>query len=178
MWSWCSSCGGGYEECGLQAIKTLRFTEVCSDKVEGSHPLPPSTQKSAWAPASLNESPRNSASSDLRTPCSLVLTESLNGLQIYACHCSVLLYHSNELWTVSMLNVSHVALDWTQQSRCLPSPEDGSRSSFQNVCVFSYFESGRWTKSKNPVSLCVIHHRQNPTASRIITFGILMSSVL
>jgi hypothetical protein len=26
----------------------------------------------------------------------------------------------------------------------------------------NYLESGRWTKSENPVILCVIHHRQNP----------------
>jgi hypothetical protein len=25
--------------------------------------------------------------------------------------------------------------------------------------------SGRWTKSENPISLCVIHHRQNPIVS-------------
>jgi hypothetical protein len=30
----------------------------------------------------------------------------------------------------------------------------------------NYFESGRWTKSENPVILCVIHHRQNPIESR------------
>jgi hypothetical protein len=27
---------------------------------------------------------------------------------------------------------------------------------------FNYLESGQWTKSENPVILCVIHHRQNP----------------
>jgi hypothetical protein len=26
-------------------------------------------------------------------------------------------------------------------------------------------ESGRWTKSENPLILCVIHHRQNPVES-------------
>jgi hypothetical protein len=36
---------------------------------------------------------------------------------------------------------------------------------FPKRCVFSNFESGRWTKSENPVSLCVIHHRQNPIVS-------------
>jgi hypothetical protein len=29
----------------------------------------------------------------------------------------------------------------------------------------NYFESGRWTKSENPVILCVIHHRQKPIES-------------
>jgi hypothetical protein len=43
----------------------------------------------------------------------------------------------------------------------VPSPEDGNRSSFQNVVFLSYLESGQWTKSKNPVSLSVIHNRQN-----------------
>jgi hypothetical protein len=48
-----------------------------------------------------------------------------------------------------------------------PSPEDGNRSSFRNV-VFLFSNSsepGRWTKSENPLILCVIHHRQNPTES-------------
>jgi hypothetical protein len=33
--------------------------------------------------------------------------------------------------------------------------------------VFSsnYLESGRWTKSENPVILCVMHRRQNPMES-------------
>jgi hypothetical protein len=45
----------------------------------------------------------------------------------------------------------------TQYSRCLPSPEDGNRSSFRNVVLFpyNYLESGRWTKSENPVILCI-----------------------
>jgi hypothetical protein len=29
----------------------------------------------------------------------------------------------------------------------------------------NYLESGRWTKSENPVILCAIHHRQNPIES-------------
>jgi hypothetical protein len=29
----------------------------------------------------------------------------------------------------------------------------------------NYLESGRWTKSENPVILCVIQHRQNPIES-------------
>jgi hypothetical protein len=54
-----------------------------------------------------------------------------------------------------------------QQNRCLPSPEDGNRSSFRNVVFLSpnSLESGRWTKSENPLILCVIHHRQNPIES-------------
>jgi hypothetical protein len=37
----------------------------------------------------------------------------------------------------------------------------------QWISCFSsnYLESGRWTKSENPVILCVIHHRQNPIES-------------
>jgi hypothetical protein len=34
----------------------------------------------------------------------------------------------------------------------------------------NYLESGRWTKSENPVILCVIHHRQNPIESRTPVF--------
>jgi hypothetical protein len=42
-----------------------------------------------------------------------------------------------------------------------PSPEDGNRFNFRNV-VFSILQNtGRWKKSKNPVILCVIHHRRN-----------------
>jgi hypothetical protein len=26
-------------------------------------------------------------------------------------------------------------------------------------------KSGRWTKSENPISLCIIHHRRNPIVS-------------
>jgi hypothetical protein len=39
---------------------------------------------------------------------------------------------------------------------CLPSPEDGNRSSFRNVVFFIVIheKSGRWTKSENPISLC------------------------
>jgi hypothetical protein len=33
----------------------------------------------------------------------------------------------------------------------------------------NYFESGRWTKSENPVIMCVIHHRQNPIESTYLT---------
>jgi hypothetical protein len=36
---------------------------------------------------------------------------------------------------------------------------------FPKRCVFSNFESRWWTKSENPVSLCVIHHHQNPIVS-------------
>jgi hypothetical protein len=56
---------------------------------------------------------------------------------------------------------------WTQQSRRLPSPEDENRSRFRNVVFLSSnsLESGRWTKSENPLILCVIHHRPNPIES-------------
>jgi hypothetical protein len=42
--------------------------------------------------------------------------------------------------------------------------EGGNRSSFQNV-VFS-----RWTNSKNPVIVSVIHRRQNPLESASTNF--------
>jgi hypothetical protein len=43
------------------------------------------------------------------------------------------------------------------------SPEDGNRSSFR-IAVFSSIQnSGEWTKSRNPVVVSVIHHRQNPS---------------
>jgi hypothetical protein len=46
-----------------------------------------------------------------------------------------------------------------------PSPEDQNRSRFRKFMFSSsnYLESGRWTKSKNLLILCVIHHRQNHT---------------
>jgi hypothetical protein len=39
----------------------------------------------------------------------------------------------------------------------------------ETSCFFSsnYLETGRWTKSENPVILCVIHHRQNPIKSTV-----------
>jgi hypothetical protein len=42
-------------------------------------------------------------------------------------------------------------------------PEDGNRSSFRNVVLFLslFFIPGRWIESENPISLKVIHHRQN-----------------
>jgi hypothetical protein len=33
----------------------------------------------------------------------------------------------------------------------------------------NYLESGRWTKSENPVILCVVHHRQNPTENLLLS---------
>jgi hypothetical protein len=41
---------------------------------------------------------------------------------------------------------------------CLPSPEDGNRSSFCNVLFLSSnsLESEQWTKSKTPLILCYI----------------------
>jgi hypothetical protein len=35
----------------------------------------------------------------------------------------------------------------------VPSPENGNRSSFRNVVFSSFYNTGRWTKSKNPVIL-------------------------
>jgi hypothetical protein len=48
-----------------------------------------------------------------------------------------------------------------------PSPEDGNISSFRSFVLSSIciWNSGRWTKSRNPVILSVIHHRQNPSDS-------------
>jgi hypothetical protein len=34
-----------------------------------------------------------------------------------------------------------------------PSTEDGNRSNFRNVVFFCFLNTGRWTKSKNPVVL-------------------------
>jgi hypothetical protein len=48
-----------------------------------------------------------------------------------------------------------------------PSPEDGYRSNFQNVVFSSFLEPPAMEKSKNPVILNVIHHRQNPLESTI-----------
>jgi hypothetical protein len=45
-----------------------------------------------------------------------------------------------------------------------PSPEDGKRSSFQNVVFSRIPDNGK--SPKNPVILCVIHHRQNRLESK------------
>jgi hypothetical protein len=51
-------------------------------------------------------------------------------------------------------NLNHWTRD--QQSSCLPlSPEEGNGSSFRNVVFSSIRDSGRGTKSRNPVSLSV-----------------------
>jgi hypothetical protein len=42
-----------------------------------------------------------------------------------------------------------------------PPPDDGNRSSFRNVVFSSFYSTGRWKKSKNPVILTDIHHHQN-----------------
>jgi hypothetical protein len=47
----------------------------------------------------------------------------------------------------------------------LPSPEEGSRSSFWNVFSSVFQNTGRWTKSRNQVILSVIPQRQNPLES-------------
>jgi hypothetical protein len=39
-------------------------------------------------------------------------------------------------------------------------PEDGRRSSFQNVILLKY---RRWTKSKKPLLQIITHHCQNPS---------------
>jgi hypothetical protein len=44
---------------------------------------------------------------------------------------------------------------------------------FPKRCVFHCYlgkKSGRWTKSEKPISLCVIHHRQNPIVSTMRLF--------
>jgi hypothetical protein len=49
---------------------------------------------------------------------------------------------------------------------CLPPlPEDGNKPSFRNAVFSSTYNSSRCTKSRNPVILSVIHHRQNPSDS-------------
>jgi hypothetical protein len=50
---------------------------------------------------------------------------------------------------------------------CLPSHEARNRSSFRNVVLSSISNSGRWTKSSNPMILNIIHHRQNPLDSAV-----------
>jgi hypothetical protein len=62
---------------------------------------------------------------------------------------------------------SDPALGWLQ-SIFFPSPEDGNRSSFRNVVFFLslFLIPGRWIKSKNPISLKVIHHHQNPIVTK------------
>jgi hypothetical protein len=46
-----------------------------------------------------------------------------------------------------------------------PSPEDGNRSSLRYVVFSSILNSGRWTKSRNPVILSVKQYRENPLDS-------------
>jgi hypothetical protein len=46
-----------------------------------------------------------------------------------------------------------------------PSPDDGNRYSFRNVVFSSILNSERWTKSKNPVTLGVMHHREKTSES-------------
>jgi hypothetical protein len=38
--------------------------------------------------------------------------------------------------------------------------------------LLNSLQSGRWTKSENPLILCVIHHRQNPIQSTLISPGL------
>jgi hypothetical protein len=58
--------------------------------------------------------------------------------------------------------VMEVSSKGPNRVRVSRSPEEGNRSSFRNA-VFSSFENTvRWTLSKTPTILSVIHHRQNP----------------
>jgi hypothetical protein len=40
----------------------------------------------------------------------------------------------------------------------------------------NYLKPGRWTKSENPVILCVIHHRQNPIESTLVAVEQLLQN--
>jgi hypothetical protein len=46
-----------------------------------------------------------------------------------------------------------------------PPSEDGNRSNFRKVVFAIMYNSGRWTKSINPVIMSVIQHGQNPLHS-------------
>jgi hypothetical protein len=48
----------------------------------------------------------------------------------------------------------------------------------ETLCFFIVIweKSGRWTKSENPISLCVIHHRQNPIVSIVLYFCYFVST--
>jgi hypothetical protein len=61
----------------------------------------------------------------------------------------------------------------TQQNRFFPSPENGNRSTFRNVVFFLslFLIPGRWIESENPISLKVIHHRQNPIVINCIIWN-------
>jgi hypothetical protein len=48
------------------------------------------------------------------------------------------------------------------------SPEDGNRPSFLNVVLSDISNSRRWTKSRNPVILSAVLHRQNPLDSTFV----------
>jgi hypothetical protein len=43
--------------------------------------------------------------------------------------------------------------------------KDGNRSSFRNPVCSSFQNTGRWTKSQNPVILSFMRYRQNPLES-------------
>jgi hypothetical protein len=53
----------------------------------------------------------------------------------------------------------------TQQSVSLHLRTETDPVSETSCFSSNYLESGRWTKSGNPVILCVIHHRQSPIES-------------
>jgi hypothetical protein len=69
----------------------------------------------------------------------------------------------------------------TQLNRCLhPSPGDGNRSSFGNVVISSFENTGRWTKSKNQVILSDIFINMSvyyylPTFYSVTKDGLLAS---
>jgi hypothetical protein len=54
---------------------------------------------------------------------------------------------------------------WSRSPPPPPPPDDRNRSSFRNVVSSTFWNTGWWTKSQNPVVLRVIHHRQNPLGS-------------
>jgi hypothetical protein len=54
-----------------------------------------------------------------------------------------------------------------------PSHEDGSRSSFQNAVISSFYNTGQKAKSENPEISNVMHHRQNPSGYICIVLMLL-----
>jgi hypothetical protein len=59
---------------------------------------------------------------------------------------------------------------------CHPSPENGNRSHFQNVVVSGVQNSGRWTESRHPVILSIVHHRQNPSGCAYLVLEVELNS--
>jgi hypothetical protein len=71
-----------------------------------------------------------------------------------------------DFWTLSIVRISNGP---NKVGVSLPSCEDGHRFSFLNAMFSSTQNSGRWTKYRNAVTLCVIYHRQNPSESILWT---------